>query len=141
MRMGIGFEGAGRWGLALGLVALVSACGAADGDYSDDDYSDSDSLDDEAVDTAQSSMAKGPISGGKCHVKHGPYVIVGSGTYSSKGECCGMTRCTNDCDGQKYVQVCISCNAAVDVKCEDGHHPVALVRGGTLKSTLKAVRR
>jgi hypothetical protein len=140
MMMRDGFKSASRLGLALGLTLWVGACGAA----VDDDFSGTDEFgefDDEAVDTARDAMAKGPVSGGKCHVKFGGFILVGSGTYSSSGECCGKTRCTNDCDGQKYVDVCILCSADADVTCEDGHHPVAFVPRPTLRSNLKVMSR
>ncbi len=138
MAMRIGFGDVVRLGLALGLAFLVSACGAP----MDDDFDDTDATDEETTDSAQQAMPKQmSTAGGKCHVKFGGFILVGSGTYSSSGECCGMTKCTNDCDGKKYVEVCILCNADADVKCEDGHHPVARVRGDTLRSTFNAVLR
>ena len=138
MKMGLGFGNAGPSCLALGLALWVGGCGAPN----DDDVEDVDYLDDEVVDTARNAMAKSiATAGGKCHVKFGGYVLVGAGTYSSSGECCGMTKCTDDCDGKKYVEVCILCDAVVDVTCEDGHHPVARVLGGGLRSTYNSIKR
>lgn len=120
--------------LALGTVSL--GCGAA---LEEEPLHDDSTFDD--VGTLREALPKRLFGKmGKCHVRSGAHVLVIAGDYNADGDCCGMTRCTGDCDGKKYVEVCIFCDADPGTTCEDGHHTVARLYGGSYRSSLN-VRR